>query len=336
VINYFNTILLLLIGCLAYGQQPISNLKQFEIFGEAQGTTYQISYYHDAAIISKNSLDSIFQVIDQSMSLYKKDSKINTFNQSKDKFMLLDNHMKAVVKKSFRFYKESKGKFDVTVKPLVSLWGFGPEKTKVIPDSALVRETLKDVGMEKLVLKGNKLIKKVPNIQLDLNGIAQGYTVDVIYEYLKKHAVGSFLIEVGGEIRTRGLKPNQEEYRILIARPDSMNQGSNYVVGLKNKSITTAGSYENFRTVGNYKFSHHMDPNTGYPLKSTIISATVITESAIDADGYDNVIMAMEPKEAIAFANKKNKMDIYLIYLDGAEIKEAYSKGFEKYIRIYK
>ncbi len=319
---------------MANGQQPISSLKRFEIFGEAQGTSYQVTYYHPFDRISKIKIDSIFQVIDESMSLYKADSKIIRFNQLKESSMVLDPHMKKVLKKSFKFYKESKGNFDVTVKPLVSLWGFGPEKISSFPDSALVRETLRFVGMDKLKLKGNKLIKKNPHVQLDLNGIAQGYTVDVLYEYLVEQGVKSFLIEVGGEIRTCGLKPNNEEFRVLIARPDTLSVGSNYVVGLKNKSITTSGSYEKFRTVGNYKFSHHMDPNTGYPLKSTIISATVISDLAIDADGYDNVIMAMKPMEAIAFANKKNKMDIYLIYMDGLEIKEAYSNGFKKYLRI--
>ena len=323
---------MMLIGCGVYAQQPISSLQKHELFGRAQGTTYTITYYSTVQSISQSSIDSIFNVIDQSMSLYKKNSNISIFNNPKTVKQKLDPHMLKVVKESFRVYRDSKGLFDITVMPLVSLWGFGPQKVTDIPDSAKILETLKIVGMDKLKLKGKTLIKKVKGVQIDLNGIAQGYTVDVLYDFLIKKNIMDFIVEVGGEIRTHGLKPGNVPFKVLVQRPEMAGEGKSFVLKLEDKSITTSGSYEKYREVKNYKFSHHIDPQTGYPLKSQTISVTVLANSAMEADAYDNVFMAMKPDDAISFANAKNIVDIYLIYLEDGEVKEAYSSGFQKYL----
>lgn len=332
MIRICNSILFILIGCCSYAQQPISALQKHELFGRAQGTTYNITYYSPSNTISKESIDSIFAVIDQSMSLYQQGSNILKFNESVVSKMELDPHMLSVMKRSFQIFKESKGLFDVTIMPLVNLWGFGTDKVEGIPDSATVRQALTYVGMQKLRLKGNTLLKKVKGVQVDLNGIAQGYTVDVIHDYLMKNKIENFIVEVGGEIRTHGTKPDQTAFKVLVQRPEVAGEGRSYILELKDKSVTTSGSYEKFRQVKDYKFSHHIDPKTGYPLKSKTISVTVIANTAIDADAYDNVFMAMKPEEAISFANSKNIIDIYLMYLEEGQIKEAQSSGFQKYL----
>ena len=332
MLNWLSLIGIMGIGCCAFAQQPISGLQRFNLEGYAQGTTYAVSYYANGEQVKKAQLDSIFQVIDQSMSLYKPSSLITKFNSDTSSEIVMDNHMQAVLKKSFQINKLSKGIFDITVKPLVSLWGFGPEKTVGIPDSNAVKEALTYVGMDKLKIRGKQLRKKDNRVEIDLNGIAQGYTVDVLYDFLLSRKIKSFLVEVGGEIRTYGYKPKDEPYKILIQRPDEAKEQRNYIIALHNKAVTTSGSYEKYRTVDNYRFSHHMDAKTGYPLKSSIITVTVIAENAMDADALDNVFMAMKPEDAVAFANSKNKIDIYLLYLDNGVVKEAYSKGFSKYI----
>jgi len=323
---------MILIGCWTYAQQPISTLQKHELFGRAQGTTYTITYFAPSTVISQLSIDSIFSVIDQSMSLYKKDSNILKFNDVKTSKMKLDPHMLKVIKESFKVYKDSKGLFDATVMPLVSLWGFGPKEVIDIPDSLTVKETLKVVGMNKLKLTGNTLKKKVNGIQVDLNGIAQGYTVDVLHDFLLANKIENFIVEVGGEIRAHGSKPDQSSFKVLVQRPEQAGEGTNYILEIDNKSVTTSGSYEKFRKVKDYKFSHHIDPKTGYPLKSQIISVTVIANTAMEADAYDNVFMAMKPADAISFANSKNIIDIYLMYLEEGQVKEAYSSGFHKYL----
>ncbi len=332
VLKWLHLIGLMGIGCCAFAQQPISNLQRYMIEGYAQGTTYAITYYATQEMCSKAQADSLFAVIDQSMSLYKPDSKISQFNDPNCSSIQMDAHMAKVLKKSFQINKQSKGIFDITVKPLVSLWGFGPENLTAIPDSATIKETLTYVGMDKLKLRGRKLVKKDNRVSIDLNGIAQGYTVDVVHDFLLKRKVPAFIVEVGGEIKTHGYKPNQELFKVLIQRPAVAREQHNYIVALHNKAVTTSGSYEKFRTVKNYRFSHHMDAKTGYPLKSNIISVTVIADHAMEADGLDNVFMAMQPEDAVAFANTKNKIDIYLLYLDQGLVKEAYSAGFAKYI----
>lgn len=332
MIKFCNFIILILIGCCAYGQQPISALQKHELFGRAQGTTYTLTYYSERASISQSSIDSIFAVIDQSMSLYKKGSNILKFNDPELMKMKLDSHMWTVMKESFRVYKDSKGLFDVTVMPLVSLWGFGPEKVVDIPDSSKVAETLKFVGMDKLKLSGKQLKKRVRGVQVDLNGIAQGYTVDVLHDYLLDQKIDNFIVEVGGEIRAHGSKPDQSNFKVLVQRPEQASGGSDHILELRNKSVTTSGSYEKFREVKDYKFSHHIDPKTGRPIKSQTISVTVVANSAMEADAYDNVFIAMKPDEAISFANSKNIVDIYLLYLEDGQVKEAQSSGFQKYL----
>lgn len=323
---------MILIGCCAYGQQPISALQKHELYGRAQGTTYTISYYAPTASITQSSIDSIFAVIDQSMSLYKKDSQISRFNDPNTDKMKLDPHMLKVMKESFRVYKDSKGLFDVTVMPLVSLWGFGPKEVVDIPDTATIRETMEHVGMDKLRLSGKTLKKNAPKVEVDLNGIAQGYTVDVLHDFLLKKKIASFIVEVGGEIRAYGTKPDQSTFKVLVQRPEQAIGGSDHILELRNKAVTTSGSYEKFRKVKDYRFSHHMDPKTGFPIKSQIISVTVVANTAMEADAYDNVFIAMKPEDAISFANSKNIIDIYLMYLEEGTVKEAQSAGFKKYL----
>ena len=322
----------MLIGCCALAQQPISALQRFELYGQAQGTTYTISYYDEKPRINQSAIDSIFAVIDRSMSLYKEGSLINQFNANDTKRIAMDPHMATVIKKSFAIHKESKGLFDITVKPLVSLWGFGPDKRQDLPDAAAITTAMKTVGMKKLRVRGKSLLKRIPFLQIDLNGIAQGYTVDVLHDYLMAKNITQFIVEVGGEIRAHGEKPDGTPFRVLVDRPESAGNTKSHVVELRNKAITTSGSYEKFRQVKDYTFSHHIDPRTGYPLKSSTIAVTVIAETAMDADAYDNVFMAMNPRDAITFANSKNIIDIYLLYLEEGQVKEGYSKGFKKYL----
>ncbi|MGO1520086.1 MAG: FAD:protein FMN transferase [Sphingobacterium sp.] len=323
---------MMLFGCWCYAQQPNSALNKHEIFGTAQGTTYTITYFQADPIVSKTSLDSIFHVLDESMSLYLANSQIVRFNQPGTDQLVLDEHMRKVLEKSFEVYKKSKGRFDVTVKPLVSLWGFGPDGPSKLPDSLAVQQALERIGMDKLKLKGNNLQKITPGVEIDLNGIAQGYTVDVLYDFLRAQQLQHFIVEVGGEIRTSGHKPGGQPFKILVQRPEHLAEGDDFILHIVDKSVTTSGSYEKFRDVNGYRFSHHMDPKTGYPLSSSTISVTVVSEEAIDADAYDNVFMAMDPAAAIEFANSENKIDIYLMYLDEGVVKEAYSEGFSKYL----
>jgi len=321
-------------ACLFWAGNTKEILTRYTITGYAQGTDYVITYYATNARIHKNTIDSTLNVIDSSMSLYKPYSLINKINTGGPGFFELDDHFYNVLIKSFAITQDSKGVFDITVAPLVQLWGFGGRAVDHFPDSGEVRQAVACVGMDKIRLKGHRLEKKSPCVQIDLNGIAQGYSVDVLAELLEDRGIQHYVVELGGELRVKGPKPDGLPMRIGIERPvdgESSVVTINDVMEIREGAITTAGNYRKFLQDGNRKFSHHIDPKTGYPFDTGIISATIYAEDAVTADGYDNVIMAMEAEESIRFVNKRKGLEVFVIYKDtSGKVRDTMSTGFKK------
>jgi len=310
-------------------------VQEFKINGYAQGTSYSISYYAEKEFVKKDNIDSIIQVIDQSMSLYRPGSIINQLNESTSG-TLVDFHFMEVYKRASDIFKDTDGKFDVTVAPLVQAWGFGPKKEGEFPDDAKIKSLLKCVGMQKITWHNLTIKKENQCVNVDLNGIAQGYTVDVIAKYLYSHKINDFMVEVGGELRVNGTKPNGQLFKIGIEGPidkELSGQGIKHILQLKKGAITTSGNYQKYRMNGNQRISHLIDPKTGYPLKNEMISVTVFAKDAITADGYDNALMAMSVKEALAFVAKRKQLEAYIIYQKPTgEIADTLSTGFKKLI----
>lgn len=309
--------------------------QQYSIHGYAQGTDYSIKYFATDSIVTKRAVDSILLKIDSSMSLYKPYSLISQFNRSKNG-MRIDDDFAAVMRKSFEIYRETQGKFDVTVAPLVQAWGFGPTPVTSFPDSAKVKQLLQNVGMNYLELKGNYLKKKKPGITIDLNGIAQGYSVDVVADYLLRKGIRSFIVEIGGELRVEGPKPDGSVMRIGIEGPaaSSIDEPEiRHILSFSTGAVTTSGNYRKYLQRGKGKIAHLINPKTGYPLDNQLISATIFAKDAITADGYDNAVMAMSIEEALAFVASKKGMEAYLIYhrKDGS-VADTLSTGFRKMI----
>lgn len=315
----------------AFGQS--STVSKFDIRGLTQGTTYAVTYYDNTEKVHKREIDSLLHEIDLSMSLYIPQSSIKTFNEPATESVVMDNHMQKVVEKSFEVNKMSEGLFDITIKPLTSLWGFSAEAFDDFPSPAQIDSVKKFVGMDKLKLFENTLYKEQKGVQIDLDGIAQGYSVDVIGGYLTDKGIDSFIVEIGGEIVTRGIKPDGGKMRVAIRRPLVNGDQEDYmVIELEDRAITTSGNYERSKEFEGRQISHHMDPLTGYPLASNTISVTVVAPRAMDADAYDNVFMAMSPVQAVELAERLKGVDIYIIYVENEEVKEMYSPGFKKYI----
>jgi thiamine biosynthesis lipoprotein len=309
--------------------------QQYVIHGYAQGTDYTIKYFATDSVVKKKEVDSILAVIDTAMSLYKPYSLINRFNAS-EKGLKLDQHFAAVMRKSFEINKATGGKFDVTVAPLVQAWGFGAKPIVKFPDSLEIKHILNCVGMHYLNLKGNQLKKEKSCIQVDLNGIAQGYSVDVVAGYLLKKGITSFVVEIGGELRMKGPKPDGTAIRIGIEGPaetPGKEPVIRHVVSINDGAITTSGNYRKYLQKGAKKIAHLIDPKTGYPLDNEMISVTVYAEDAITADGFDNALMAMTVKEALAFVTKRKNMEAYIIYhkKDGS-VADTLTTGFRKLI----
>ncbi|WP_342329115.1 FAD:protein FMN transferase [Pedobacter sp. FW305-3-2-15-E-R2A2] len=309
--------------------------QQYSIHGYAQGTDYSIKYFAEDSIVTKRAVDSILLKIDSSMSLYKSYSLISQFNRA-EKGILLDAHFAAVMRKSFEIYTATQGKFDVTVAPLVQAWGFGPKPVESFPDRTTVKLLLQNVGMNYLELQGNYLKKHKPGVKIDLNGIAQGYSVDVVADYLLQKGVRSFVVEIGGELRVAGPKPDGSVMRIGIEGPALSAQSEpeiRHILSFSSGAVTTSGNYRKYLQRGKGKIAHLINPKTGYPLDNQLISATIYAKDAITADGYDNAVMAMGVEEALAFVSAKRGMEAYLIYhrKDGS-VADTLTSGFRKMI----
>lgn len=331
-------LLIILIASFCFGSLSFHTpeQKQHSISGKAQGTTYLVTYYHGFKEIKHDQIDSILLLVDKSMSLYKDNSLISKINRSK-KGGMVDPLFLKVMQKAIAINKDTEGIFDITVAPLVAAWGFSYEKPKTLPDSTGIAAIMPFVGMKFIQLERGYLRKLKPEVKIDLNGIAQGYTVDLISDFLLKQGIENFLVEIGGELRVNGLKPTGDNFLIGIEGPvNSHNNDAmiKHTVVLKNQALTTSGSYRNYLLRNNLRLSHIIDPKTGYPVKSDILSVTVAAKDAITADGYDNALLAMGIADAIKFVNARREIEAYFVYLNGEnKVADTMSSGFRKLLK---
>ncbi len=191
---------LFLCGAVIHKAQPV---RAFRMNGFAQGTTWQVTYYATDSLVTKGQVDSLLAVIDSSLSIYKSYSLISRFNQAETSINM-DDHMTRVIDKSIETYRQTEGIFDITVQPLVQAWGFGPKKIDKLPDSATIRSLKQCVDSRLLSVSGHTLTKAKPCVKIDVNGIAQGYSVDVLAAFLDKQHLADYIVEIGGEIRVKG------------------------------------------------------------------------------------------------------------------------------------
>lgn len=305
------------------------------IEGNAQGTTYLIKYLHPDSIVSKSDIDSCFRSIDSSLSLYKDYSTISTFNKSIHGIKYT-SHFYNVVSKAIDFYFSTAGSFDITCKPLSSLWGFG-NNNNIPPSPIDILKTLKYVGSNRIFFSNDSLIKKIQGIQLDCDGIAQGYSVDVLYSFLFNKGLSNFMIEIGGEVRSLGYNSKKEPWAIGIETYSNLVSDDFFVdkiVLISNKAITTSGNYRKFKKLGNKYFSHIIDPLVGKPVNNGIISVSVIADDAITADALDNAFMVMGIKESFKYVDTCKNIGFFITYKnnDGiiSDTANAYFKNYLK------
>ncbi len=310
-----------------------NHLTAFYLDGRAQGTTFHITYYAKNKLVIKHHIDSIFDEIDQSLSIYKPNTLINKFNNS-IVGVEMDKHLRSVVLKSMDIFRESNGIFDITVYPLVQIWGFGTNKILSFPDSTSIDSAMAYVGTDKLKIEGMRLIKSIPSVKINVNAIAPGYTSDLIANFLEEKGIKTYIVEVGGEIRVKGKKPDGSFMSIGIEAPAQNSFDVSFiqkVIQVKNGAITTAGNYRQYREQGSQRISHLLDARTGYPIKNNLISVTVIAKDAITADGFDNVLMGLGLEDSFQLMKGRREMDAYFIYQkpDGS-IADTATAGFYK------
>ena len=314
-----------------------SNEIRIDLDGFAQGTTWHITYYARDSVVTKRQVDSILMVIDSSLSIYKPYSTIVAFNNN-NSGVTIDKHFRRVIEKSLETYEQTNGLFDITILPLVEAWGFGAQSFQEIPDSATIGNLLNCVSSKYLKLKKYQLSKLKPCVKIDVNGIAQGYTVDVIADFLEKKGTRNYMVELGGEIRVRGKKlPSTESFVIGIEAPSESQYDTSQlqkILVLNRGAITTSGNYRKYYESKGQKITHIIDPRTGYSSRNELISVTVFAKNAITADAYDNALMVMGLQKAFQFVEKRKDLAAYFIYHNpNGTVADTASSRFYKMIK---
>lgn len=294
-----------LIGFYVYQNSPHYHIIKGDIFG----TNYNIKI--KTKIKNKELKDLIKQkleAINSTMSVFKEDSEISKINQNRTNSKItLSDDMSVVLKAADKVYRQSSGWFDPTLEPLIELWGFGKNKELKNPNDKKVSQTLKNVGFNKLKFSSNykRLNKTNKNVKLNLSAIAKGYAVDQIAKLLENQGYNDYLVEIGGEIRTKGARSDTEDaWSIGINRPIADNHDNIVVLSLSNMAVATSGNYRNFYEKDGKTYAHTISYKTGKPIINDTLSVSVFHDSCMYADAYATAILAMGSKKGLDFANK--------------------------------
>ncbi len=310
---------LFLISSISCENEDLISFEKME--GLAFGTTFHITMDDPEKKIEESDIDSLIHAMNRSLSTYLSNSDISKINRG-DTTVVVDELFKEVFMKSRQIFNETNGAFDPTIGTLVNAWGFGPGKKISRLDKRQVDSLLVYVGFDKLRLLNNKVIKEHSETFLDFNANAKGFAVDVIGRYLEGQGVHNYLVEVGGEIRARGLNSSREDWKIAIEKPNFDGSRSfQTVIPLHNESIATSGNYRKFKidSISGEKYAHTIDTKTGYPSKSNLLSASVIGKvDCADVDGYATAFMAMGLERSQRFLEEHSDLKALLIYTDTA------------------
>lgn len=289
--------------------------KDYTLKGGVFGTTYKITYL-DGEKNYQKEIDSLFKVVNNSVSTYIPNSDISRINRGEEG-VKVDAIFTEVLEKSKRIYKETNGFFDPTVGNLVNVYGFGPEKQQAEITKEVIAEELKYVGLEKVNINNKIVTKDHPRVYLDFNSIAKGFGIDVIARFLESKNLGSFMVEIGGEIRAKGLKKNGKSWLIQLVNPVDVNTGYT-TINLSGKSMATSGNYRKFKvTDAGEKYVHTINPKTGLATESNLLSASVIAPlDCADVDAYATAFMAMGLEKTKDFLKDYKNIEVILLFSD--------------------
>ena len=301
---------LLLISC----NVDSSNYKRIQ--GDAFGTTYQVIVESESNSSKiKQSIDSIFEVVNNSMSTYRSNSIISKVNESQNP-VKVDSHFIEVFKKSKDIWKLSNGYFDPTAGSIVNLYGMGPNNKIQSINEYKIDSVMQYVGLDKVYLnQQNFIVKTDENVYIDFNAIAKGYSVDLIKDLLININSNNFLIEVGGELITMGVNEKNKKWKVAIQNPVDLNSYYSEIT-LDGMSLATSGNYRKFRidSETGVRYAHIVNPINGQSMSNNILSASVIANSCIEADAWATSLMLMDPMEAVEIIN--NIVDIEVLILN--------------------
>lgn len=279
--------------CAAVAIQGCNRNKVHQFSGLAFGTYYAITYCGEEQAAMPQRVDSILNAFSAQFSVFDSVSVISRLNRGED--LELSPEFEHILSLSFHMSELTNGAFDITVAPLVNLWGFGPEAKKEVTQ-AMVDSVKEFVGYQKISVVEHHLVREDPRIQLNLNAVAKGYAVDVLYNWLKSNGYDNFLVDIGGEIRTSGNKYGKA-WKVGVQVPTDDKNGAieaDYTFDLDNQAIATSGNYRNYYEQDGQRFAHIIDPVSGFPQKSKMLSATVIAQDCATADAFATAFMVKD------------------------------------------
>ena len=308
------------------------SLQAFHVNGFAQGTSYHITYYAHTNQVEKTEIDRLLNQIDSSLSLYKPYSRINQFNHQ-IRGVKMDQHMYSVVKKAIEISAVTNKAFDITCKPMIDLWSNQSSKN-LPPSDQQIKNTLNAIGSEHLIIKDDSLLKDNPLVQIDCDGIAQGYSVDQIAKLFKQKNIHDFIVELGGEVYASGHPPEKAAWNIAIQSQASQSfSNDSTAIKLSDFAVTTSGLMSKFKKIGSTYYSHVFNPLTGKPLQSTIISVSVIAKDAMTSDALDNALMVMGIDFALNWLQQYQETGVLIQYLDDQGIvQKSMNQFFRKFL----
>ncbi|MBV5283502.1 MAG: FAD:protein FMN transferase [Paludibacter sp.] len=330
--------LVAIVGYYLVNKSEVAAVKAVEYLhneGKTQGTYYSATYLQPDGRDLKAKIEERLQQFEMSLSTYNPNSIISRINNN-DPTVKTDLDFETIFYAAQEAAARTDGALDITVGPLVKAWGFafGNNDHSKLPN---VSDFLPYVGYKKVRIENHKVIKDDPRILIDANSIAQGYSVDVIAKLLSDNGCKNYMIEIGGEVACKGLNASDEKWRIGIDKAvddsTSMNEELQTILSLTDCAVTTAGDYRKFYIKDGKKYSHIINPHTGYPANSNLLSVTIVAPTAIMADAYDTPFMVLGVDSCLKVCKSIPGMECYLIYVDkNGKNQIAYSEGFEKYL----
>lgn len=307
--------------------------SEIHLTGPTMGTSYNVKFWSleeiDEAKLHAD-IDTELVLVNKLMSTYDPQSELSLFNKSTSlEFQPLSSATLKVMSEALRIGELSDSYLDITIGPLVNLWGFGPQaRPEVTPDEQTIKATRAKVGMEKLVLKDGSAQKRHADIYVDLSTVAKGYGVDQVAQIMEKAGITNYLVEVGGEMRLSGLKANGNSWVVAIEKPITTERAIQSFISVGDNAIATSGDYRNYYEENGRRYSHLIDPKTGFPIQHNLVSVTVVHPSCMTADGFATAISVMGKDKGLAMA-VHNNLAVMLITRENGEFKEYTTAAFD-------
>ncbi len=309
------------------------------VHGKTMGNKYKVSWTaekitpaHMANI--RAQIETRLESVNQSMSTWREDSEISQINQTpKNTPITISRDMKYVMTEALRIAELTNHTLDVTVAPLVNLWGFGPDgKATEVPTQKAIDNAKQYVGIQHIKIENNQLTKTIDGLEVDLSSIAKGFGVDVVADVMELNGIHNYLVDIGGELRIKGLNAEQQAWKVGIDKPFAYSTGQMEIINPGNAAVATSGDYRKYFEKNGHHFSHLIDPRSGRPVAHTVVSATVIEKYSMTADALATAFMVLSVEESLAIANE-HQIPIMIIEDKFGKLITHHSESFKKYIK---